>query len=59
MLTSIYFICMENVNSLWDQLTHAYQSPETPETPESQTEEPESVPEEPVAEAQAQAQMQE
>lgn len=23
-LTSIYFICMENVNVLWEQLTHAY-----------------------------------
>lgn len=51
MLTSIYFICMENVNSLWDQLTHAYQSPETPEP---QTEEPEPVTEEPVAEVQMQ-----
>ncbi len=25
MMTSIYFICMENVNSLWEQLTHPYQ----------------------------------
>ena len=24
MITSIYFICMENVNSLWEQLTHPY-----------------------------------
>ena len=24
LLTSIYFICMENVNVLWEQLTHAY-----------------------------------
>ena len=23
-LTSVYFICMENVNVLWEQLTHAY-----------------------------------
>ena len=24
LLTSVYFICMENVNVLWEQLTHAY-----------------------------------
>ena len=24
-MTSVYFICMENVNSLWEQLTHPYQ----------------------------------
>ncbi len=24
LLTSIYFICMENVNTLWEQLTHPY-----------------------------------
>ena len=24
MITSVYFICMENVNTLWDQLTHPY-----------------------------------
>ena len=33
-LTSAYFICMENVNIMWDQLTHPYEGPETPETPE-------------------------
>lgn len=25
MMTSVYFICMENVNTLWEQLTHPYQ----------------------------------
>lgn len=24
MMTSVYFICMENVNTLWEQLTHPY-----------------------------------
>ena len=29
-LTSVYFICMENVNVLWDQLTKPYHSPAPP-----------------------------
>lgn len=24
MITSVYFICMENVNTLWEQLTNPY-----------------------------------
>ena len=24
MMTSVYFICMENVNTLWEQLTNPY-----------------------------------
>ena len=31
MMTSVYFICMENVNSLWEQLTHPYQQQEKEE----------------------------
>ena len=31
MLTSIYFICMENVNTLWEQLTNPYQHQGPPE----------------------------
>ena len=37
MMTSVYFICMENVNTLWEQLTNPYQRQEEPaeaETPE-------------------------
>ncbi|MBQ2698039.1 MAG: HDOD domain-containing protein [Clostridia bacterium] len=30
LLTSVYFICMENVNVLWDQLTNAYPNQEEP-----------------------------
>ena len=29
-LTSAYFICMENVNVLWEQLTNAYGEQEAP-----------------------------
>ena len=29
-LTNVYFICMENVNTLWDQLTKPYQEAEAP-----------------------------
>jgi EAL and modified HD-GYP domain-containing signal transduction protein len=36
-LTAIYFICMENVNSLWEQLTSTYQDQD--ETDESQAKE--------------------
>ena len=34
MMTSVYFICMENVNTLWEQLTNPYhrQGEEEPET---------------------------
>ena len=28
LLTSVYFICMENVNLLWEQLTNAYPNQE-------------------------------
>ncbi|MCM1149511.1 MAG: HDOD domain-containing protein [Butyricicoccus sp.] len=34
MLTSIYFICMENVNTLWEQLTSANQNQVTEGAPE-------------------------
>ena len=37
MITSIYFICMENVNTLWDQLTNPY-SQQLPEEDTAQTE---------------------
>ena len=35
-LTSVYFICMENVNMLWEQWTHPYVGQEQPgeSTPE-------------------------
>ena len=36
-LTNVYFICVENVNTLWEQLTNAYPDQEPPlesETPE-------------------------
>ena len=38
MMTSVYFICMENVNTLWEQLTNPYPrqgEPAEAETPES------------------------
>ena len=28
LLTSVYFICMENVNTLWEQLTQVYPNQE-------------------------------
>ena len=31
LLTNVYFICMENVNTLWDQLTHVYPNQEPAE----------------------------
>lgn len=34
MITSIYFICMENVNTLWEQLTKPYQNQVGAEVPE-------------------------
>lgn len=34
LLTSVYFICMENVNTLWEQLTNAYSDREKSEQPE-------------------------
>ena len=37
MMTSIYFICMENVNPLWEQLTNPYQ--QRPESPEEMAQE--------------------
>lgn len=37
MMTSIYFICMENVNTLWEQLTNPYQ--QRPEGPEEMAQE--------------------
>ena len=40
MMTSVYFVCMENVNSLWEQLTNPYpqQLPPTDEDPQTQAE---------------------
>lgn len=32
-MTSIYFICMENVNTLWDQLTNPYSRQKKPAAP--------------------------
>ena len=31
LLTSVYFVCMENVNMLWEQLTNAYAGGGDPE----------------------------
>ena len=37
MITSVYFICMENVNTLWEQLTNPYpQQMPAPETADSE-----------------------
>ncbi|MFQ7400944.1 MAG: hypothetical protein ACLRNW_24665 [Neglectibacter sp.] len=30
-LTGVYFICMENVNMLWEQLNHPYAEQDQPE----------------------------
>ena len=40
LMTSVYFVCMENVNSLWEQLTNPYpqQLPPTDEDPQTQAE---------------------
>ncbi|MCI8501433.1 MAG: HDOD domain-containing protein [Oscillospiraceae bacterium] len=34
-LTNIYFVCMDNVNNLWNQLTNAYGSEQTENEPET------------------------
>jgi EAL and modified HD-GYP domain-containing signal transduction protein len=36
-LTAIYFICMENVNSLWEQLTNTFPEQEEPEQEQEQS----------------------
>ena len=36
MMTSVYFICMENVNTLWEQLTNPYPQQQEPEEAEPQ-----------------------
>ena len=36
MMTSVYFICMENVNTLWEQLTNPYPQQQAPEEAEPQ-----------------------
>ena len=33
MITSVYFICMENVNVLWEQLTNPYPRRQEEEAP--------------------------
>ena len=43
-LTSVYFICMENVNVLWDQLTKPYQSQEPAEEEQQQPPQPPQPP---------------
>ena len=36
MMTSVYFICMENVNTLWEQLTNPYPQQLPPEEAEEE-----------------------
>ena len=39
MMTSVYFICMENVDTLWEQLTNPYPRQENEEEEELEVEE--------------------
>ena len=40
-LTNVYFVCMENVNTLWEQLNHSYvESEPEPSSAEPQEKKP-------------------